>query len=55
MLEFPGGLAVKDPSLSHLWAEVQSLAWELLHTMNPAPKKEKKNVIIEQLEAGDIC
>ena len=39
--EFPHGLAIKDPALS-LWAQVQSLAWELMHTAGAAKKNSFK-------------
>ena len=38
--ELPGGLAVKDLALSLLWAQVQSLARELLYVEGTAKKKE---------------
>lgn len=41
--EFPGGLEVKDSTLSQLWLMVLSLAQKFLHTVGIA-KKRKKNV-----------
>ena len=45
LLEFPGGLGVKDPALPLLWLEVPSLAPKLLKAawgLPPPPKKGKK-------------
>ena len=42
VLEFPGGLAVKDSAVVTAVVWVQSLAWELPHAMGSAKKKKKK-------------
>ena len=42
VLEFPGGLAVKDSAVVTAVVWVQPLAWELPHAMGSAKKKKKE-------------